>query len=156
MKWLVKFVMAIGFAVALSSIALAQNGNVATGGERLPCAFGSCFVPLFSFNGDVVAYSSAPAGPRVEFADCCLDGDSYVVFINGSRGTATVDFVSLGPLNGDCSTGPYLDSYAAEVTGASEIRYKALGLPGGVPASAYIRMQGGGWAQTAGFDSCGF
>jgi hypothetical protein len=159
MKRLLILLVAFALIAGLNTGGLAQQNTMSQNtpnGPDIPCTFGSCFVPLFAFNGDTVSYSSPPAGPRIEFADCCLPGDSYVVLVTGVRATATSTFVSQAPLDNACSTGPYLDSYAVEVTGASEVKMKVLGAEGGFPAGAYIRMQGNQWTQTAGVDSCGF
>jgi hypothetical protein len=120
------------------------------------CGFGSCFVPNFNAAGDVAVYKG-PAAARVEFADCCTAGDKYKVIAKGPSGSSTNVFTSSGTLNGDCSVGPYAGSGAAEVVGgATQVKYVAVALPGGAPASAYVRVSAGGWSQTKGTDSCGF
>ncbi len=147
-------------AVALTGAAgmAAFAGNTASGpATAVACGFGSCFVPAYGSLADSNSYSGPGAG-RVEFADCCLAGDTMKAILKGPRGKATIRWTSAGTLNGDCSTGPYADDDAVEMTGGTtSAKFVPISVPGGFPSSSYFRASAGGWVHTSGpADSCGF
>jgi hypothetical protein len=157
MKILLVLLMALAATVALNTDAGAQQNSPDGIEAELACGFGDCFVPRFDFVGDSARYiRSSGTEKRVEFADCCAPGDSYRVVVRGTHGTSTTTFRSTGTLTSTCSTGPYADSYAAEVRNSREVRITATALPGGIPAGAYVRMRGTNWVRVAGDDFCGF
>jgi hypothetical protein len=132
-------------------------GNATSGvGSSVACAFGSCFAPQFNAVGETDEYTG-PAAAVAEFADCCIAGDTYKVTAKNKKVKASITFTSEGTLEAGCGTGPYPDAPAFLIPGGfTAVKYKAVKLPGGVPAAAYIRMSAGGWTQTKGVDSCGF
>jgi hypothetical protein len=157
MKILLILAMVLAAMAALNTDAGAQE-NTPDGIEaETGCSFGDCFAPLFfALNVDARYTRTSGSQKRVEFADCCVPGDTYRVFVRGTNGTATVQFRSTGTLTSTCSVGPYADSYAVELRSTREVRMRALSAPGGLPAGAYVRMQGTNWVRVAGADACGF
>jgi hypothetical protein len=156
-KAIVLFAIVGALAVVLAPGVSAGNTPSGNNGQ-VACGFGSCFVPSFTATLQTNSYSG-PAASVVEFADCCTAGDTYKVTVKGPGAySSTTKWTSTGALNGDCSVGPYLDSNAVTAhDGATKVLFKSIALPGGIPASAYVRMSAGGWAHTAGpADSCGF
>ncbi len=151
------------FVSLVAIVATAGAGLMAMAGNdaRVPvvgldCVFGSCFVPAFLSLEDSNTYSG-PAARRVEFADCCVPGDTYKVILQGPRAKSTTRWTATGDQSNGCITGPYLDGNASELAGgATSARIIPLSLPGGLPASAYIRMSTRVWIQTKGQDSCGW
>ena len=166
MKKAILGLAAIGaLVVVVASVAVAGNSPSGVG-SSVACSFGTCFEPNFNSVGDVVKYKTSGSAARIfQFADCCTAGDKYKVAIraSGSPAADTYQFTSYGTLNADCSTGPWgnqrqvqLDTGPGGTGGAKNVQMTAVALPGGTPASAYIRMNSAGWVQTAGTDSCGF
>ena len=156
MKLQISLFLVLSFTIAAFALAGDNTPSRSVIPPKAACAFGSCFVPNFDAVGEVAEYEGpGAAGPvRFEYADCCTDGDRWAVQISGAGSQASAQFLGVAPLNGDCSLGPYADSQAAEVRGASRVKVKAKALPGGIPASAYIRMSQADWVQTVGTDSC--
>ncbi len=151
------FTLCVAVAVAVVAGATAMAGNsINEPTVGLDCVFGSCFVPAFLSLADSNSYSG-PAARRVEFADCCVPGDTYKVILRGPRAKSTTRWTATGNQSNGCITGPYLDGNASELAGgATDAKIIPLSLPGGLPASAYIRMSTRVWIQTKGQDSCGW
>jgi hypothetical protein len=117
---------------------------------------GSCFVPDFPAAGSAVQYSG-PAAYWVGFADCCAGGDTYKVTAKGPDGSSTLTFTSSSPSTGCLAGGTYNEeNYIGLNGGATKVTMKAISLPGGAPAGAYIEMSSTGWTQHKGTDECGF
>jgi len=143
------------FIVGLVSVAGAQSNVPSEPGPLLACAFGSCFTPQFDAVGDVAVYKGS--GDTAEVADCCFEGDTYKAVLKNksTKEKDKVTFTGSGMLTKTCSIGPYADSHALFQSGANKAKIKALALPGGVPAGAFIRLSGS-WTRTKGKDWCGF
>lgn len=155
MKRTLTFLTLVGMVLALSTAAMAGD-NVPTGfGAQGACTYGSCFVPNFNAEGEVAVYKGSGA-TQAEAADCCLVGDTYKLIIKSAVAKDKVKWTSVGPLNGDCSTGPYADSRTVNLASAKKVKLKAIALPAGIPAGAYVRINASGWIQKKGFDGCGF
>jgi hypothetical protein len=156
MKILLVLLMALAATVALNTDVGAEEDIPSGITAERDCPFGDCYAPLFTaVNVDARYTRSSGSQKRVEFADCCIPGNTYRVFVRGTHGTATVQFTSTGTLTSTCTFGPYLDSYAVELRNTREVRMRALTLPSG-PAGAWLRMQGTNWVRVAGQDACGF
>jgi hypothetical protein len=155
MKRTLTFLTLFGMVLALSTAGLAGE-NVQTGfGERIACTYGSCFAPNYNAEGEVAVFKGKGAS-AAEAADCCIDGDTYKLIIKSAVGKDKVKWTSAGTLNSDCGTGPYADSRSVSLADATKVKLKAIALPGGVPAGAYVRINASGWGYKKGFDGCGF
>ena len=144
--------------LGLAAPAMAQ-GNAPSGvGADIACGSGECFVPNFTFLGQVVKYAgSGTAGTLyIQIADCCLSGDKYLAKVTsgGQAGSTTTSTV----LDSTCSFAAAGSSSFAGIysAGTAKAQMKIQKAGGGLPAGAYILMSVGSWVQTAGSDSCGF
>lgn len=155
-----KLTMCTLAAVALLGLTgTAQAQNAAEGvGDLIACGAGECFVPRFTFLGQVQKYSGtgiAGGVLKVDGADCCLSGDKYKVTskTGGLLGSFTTTHIAAS----SCTTAWTSPSSVSTQAGSSgKVLMKILLAGGGFPAGAYVRMSHGSWVQTAGSDSCGF
>ena len=155
-----KRVLLLGLMVlGLAAPAMAQDSNAVSGiSPEVVCGAGECFVPNFTFLGEVVKYTGAGiVSPlRMDIADCCLGGDKYngQVSSGGFKGTTQTSQV----VSSSCVAIGLTGANASINTGstAAKAQMKITKAGGGFPAGAYIRLSSGSWAQTLGTDQCGF
>ncbi|RJQ21438.1 MAG: hypothetical protein C4560_03910 [Nitrospiraceae bacterium] len=115
---------------------------------------GSFFAPGYNAVGEKAVY--AGSGSTVNAADCCIAGDTLKLIFKNSTAKQKVQWTSTGTQKGDCTaTSSMPDQRSLSLTGATKTVLKAIALPGGVPATAYVTMTGS-WTQKKGTDSCGF
>ena len=155
----------IGATFVVMPVALAQNRAEGEGGLRigppcdaLPGALGTCFVPLYSAVGGVAVYKAGVGATTAQAADCCVAGDTYRFTLKNTQ-TGVLRHITFTSGTGNsllCVGGPHPGHVTLNVAGADKIKLKAVALPGGIPASAYVDVDGSGWTQTKGTDSCGF
>ena len=158
----IMFVVVAGAMTAalVASSAIAGNAPSGPSTEASPCPPGgppSCFAPFYTAVGQVSKYSG-PLATTVEFADCCIAGDTYKGQATGPSGRGAVRWTSVAPLDFPCDPWPHPDTHTVVVAGgATKASLKAIALPGGVPAAAMVGISAAGWTQTAGNpDTCGF
>lgn len=163
MKQLMVLLLGLVLTVALGPVALAQNAPSGGTGVERACTVGggsgSCFVPLFEAEGKGAGSSAGygGSGNSAVYQDCCVPGDTYKVQMkNPDTGDKDSDqFTSSSGIDGDCRVAPYSGQRSLSVKGAKKAKMKAVKLPGGIPAAAYIGLNGS-WKQTKGKDACGF
>lgn len=154
----VLFVVLVALALAAPAMAQDNGSNAASGvGSQAACGSGECFVPNFTFVGQIVKYSGVGTAGSIYVmgADCCLSGDKYLFSLTsgGLKGSAQTRTVAAS----SCTTAWSSSSYAGIVaTGSAKAQMKIQQAGGGLPAGAYLRMSLGSWVQTQGTDQCGF
>ena len=154
-----KVVVLIFALLALATPAMAQDANVPSGvGAQVACGAGECFVPSFTFLGQIQKYSGTGTSGSlfIQGADCCISGDKYTMTVTsgGQKGTV-VTTENIGSLG--CSTTWSSSSFAGILAvGSAKAQMKITKAGGGLPAGAYLRLSRGSWLQIQGSDSCGF
>ncbi len=156
MTRLMIYFAAVAMVFGLSSTTLADDYNFVLDGVSAEGSggLGSFFAPEFSAAGEKAQYKGS--GNMARGADCCLSGDTYKLILkNTSTGQkAQTKWTSSGSLKTDCTaTSTLPDSRDVNLSGGNTVIFKAIALPGGVPASAYVTMPGS-WTQKKGTDSC--
>jgi len=144
----------VAFALVYSVGAIAQAGNVAEGiAVQISGGLGSFFAPEFSAVGTSAVYKGG-SGPLVRAADGCLPGDKYKLIVKSDIAKQKTKWISSGSLKCDCTASSTLsDSRDISLSNAKKVKLKAIELPGGAPATAFVTMQGS-WTQKRGRDSC--
>jgi hypothetical protein len=154
----------MGAVVILAGTALADNSPAPSGGVSVQAA-GSCTAPCvlgpeFTAVGQTVQYSiSGASGPLTAAAeDGCIAGDKYELTVKKLLGKPVVGTTSGSQVAGCTCTYSTLVVNDVQLTakgfGPGKVKLKAVTLPGGVPATAYLAFQQGSITQTVGEDSC--
>jgi len=156
MKRMMIVLLALTMVFGLVVVGQAENvaeGVVAYGTGGL----GSFFAPRFTAEGESVVYTADPTNAVVRAADACISGDKYRLLVKGADYKQKMIWISSGSLYCGCTASATLPPDQVEVHhgAASKIKLKAVALPGGIPASAYVTMEGS-WTQTKGTDGCGY
>jgi hypothetical protein len=158
LKRLLILLTVVGVFMVLAPAAMAQNETSAGAGPATPCGVGTCFVERFFAAGTTAVYVKPAGGGIITVwaADCCAAGDQYLVTVKGpAPHKGILGFRGVAPLQAICpNTAPATGAVAVQVRDASKIRFKAVALPGGLPADAYLAASGV-WARTAGAAACG-
>jgi len=156
-----KTALIIAFALVatlmLAPAAMAQNETSAGSGPATACGVGTCFVEHFTAVGQTAQYAKPAGGGIITIwaADCCLAGDQYLVTVKGpAPHKGVLGFRSVAPLQAICpNTAPATGNVIVQVRDAFKIKFKAVALPGGLPADAYLAASGA-WIRTVGAAAC--
>jgi hypothetical protein len=156
MKRMMMLMLALTMVFGLAALGQAENvaeGVVVYGTGGL----GSFFAPDFQAEKETMVYEAAqPTNAVIRAADCCVAGDKYKLLVKGADYKQKVIWTSSGSLKSDCvASSTMADQVEVHHSAAEKIKMKAVALPGGIPATAYVTMEGS-WAQTKGADACGF
>jgi hypothetical protein len=157
MKKLIVVIAAITMVFALTPMLWAQNtasGPTVYGDGGL----GSFFVPDFTAVGEAfVAKKTDVKATTAVAADCCIAGDTYKFVVKSRTSKDKVTWTSAGSLKADCSAvSTFPDQRVLSLAKIKKVKLKALDLPGGVPADAYLTIDAVGFIIKKGQSSCGF
>ena len=158
MKKFIVIVIALFAVVALQSFTYAADNAVEPGSGDVAAGagwLGSFFVPSFSSVGGSVVYKrTGGTGSVVRAADGCVAGDKFMLLVKGASGKKKVTATGTGTYCSCTATSSFAGQVeVTTVTSPTLVKMKALALPGGVPASMFVTMNGT-WVQKKGVDSC--
>jgi len=158
MKKFIVIVIALFAVVAFQSFTYAADNAVEPGsGVAAEGAggLGSFFVPLYGAVGEKAVYKrTGGTGNVVRAADGCNPGDTFVLLVKGASGKKKIKHTGSGQYCECSAASSFPDQVeVTTVTNPTLVKMKAVALPGGVPSSMFVTMNGA-WKQKKGSDSC--